>query len=64
MNPEGKHLYGARVRLTGVGIRPVTRKTNKRGQVVFKVRPKKKGKLFVAATKVGFQAAYGALKVR
>ena len=49
---------------TGVGIRAVTKKTNKLGQVVFKVRPKKKGKLYVTATKTGFQAAYGTLKVR
>jgi hypothetical protein len=64
MDALGKRLSAAKVRLTGVGIRPLTKKTDKRGQVVFKVKPKKKGKLFVAATKAGFQAAYGALKVR
>jgi hypothetical protein len=64
MDALGKKLSAAKVRLTGLGIRPVSRATNKRGQVVFKVRPKKKGKLFVTATKSGFQPAYGALKVR
>ncbi|HSS82033.1 MAG TPA: hypothetical protein VLK24_12675 [Gaiellaceae bacterium] len=61
---QGKSLSAARVRVTGVGIRAVTKKTDKFGQVVFRVRPKKKGKLFVSATKAGFQAAYGTLKVR
>ena len=64
MDTLGKRLSAAKVRLTGVGVRPVTGKTNRLGQVVFKVRPKKKGKLFVSATKSGFQPAYGTLKVR
>ena len=64
MNAQGQRLSAARVRLTGVGIRPVTKNTNRLGQVVFKVKPRKKGKLFVSATKAGFQAGYGALKVR
>jgi hypothetical protein len=64
MDAQGKRLSAAKVRLTGVGVRPVAKKTDKRGQVVFKVKPKKKGKLFVSATKTGFQAGYGALKVR
>jgi hypothetical protein len=64
MNAQGKRLAGAKVKLTGVGIRAVVRKTNKLGMVTFKVRPKKKGKLLVSATKSGFQAAYGSLKVR
>jgi hypothetical protein len=64
MDALGKRLSAAKVRLTGLGIRPVTRATNRLGQVVFKVTPRKKGKLFVRATKSGFQPAYGALKVR
>ena len=64
MDAQGKRLSAAKVRLTGLGIRAVARKTNRSGQVVFKVKPKKKGKLFVSATKTGFQAAYGTLKVR
>jgi hypothetical protein len=64
MSGVGKRLAGAKVKLTGLGIRPVVKKTNTLGQVTFKVRPKKKGKLLVRATKPGFQAAYGSLKVR
>jgi hypothetical protein len=64
MDAHGKRLSAASVRLTGAGIRPVGRKTDANGLAVFKVKPKKKGKLFVSATKSGFQAAYGTLKVR
>ena len=64
MSGVGKRLAGAKVKLTGLGIRAVVKKTNTLGQVTFKVRPKKKGKLLVSATKPGFQAAYGSLKVR
>ena len=64
LNAQGKRLSGVRVKLTGVGIRAVVRKTNAVGQVSFKVRPKKRGKLLVAATKAGYQPAYGSLKVR
>jgi hypothetical protein len=63
-SPEGKALKGAKVKVAGLGIRAVVRKTNKRGLVVVKVRPKKKGKLLVSATKAGYQAAYGSLRVK
>ena len=53
-----------RVRLTGAGIRAVAKTTNAVGQVTFKVKPRKKGKLAVSATKSGFQPAYGSVKVR
>jgi hypothetical protein len=59
-----RRLAGVRVRLTGAGIKAVAKRTNARGQVSFKVRPKKRGKLLVSATKSGFQPAYGSLKVR
>jgi len=64
MSADGKRLKGAKVRMTGTGIRAVVRKTDARGSITFKVKPKKKGKLLVTATKPGYQAAYGALKVR
>ena len=56
--------YRGKVKLTGLGIRAVVKTTNKLGQATFKVRPKKKGNLLVSATKAGFQAAYGSLRVR
>jgi hypothetical protein len=61
---KNKKLKGVRVRLTGAGIRAVAKKTNAKGQVTFKVKPRKKGKLAVSATKSGFQPAYGSVKVR
>jgi hypothetical protein len=64
LSATGKRLSGARVKLTGVGVRAVVRKTNRLGQVTFKVRPKRKGKLLVSATKSGYQPAYGSLRVR
>jgi hypothetical protein len=64
LNAQGKRLKGVRVKLTGAGIRAVVRKTNAVGKISFKVRPKKRGKLFVTATKAGYQPAYGTLKVR
>jgi len=64
LDGQGKRLKGARVRLTGAGIRAVARATNATGQVSFKVKPRKKGKLAVSATKAGFQPAYGSVKVR
>jgi hypothetical protein len=64
MNAQGKRLAGAKVKLTGLGVRAVVKQTNKLGQVSFKVRPKKKGKLLVSATKAGYQPAYGSMRVR
>jgi hypothetical protein len=64
LDAQGKRLRGVRVKLTGAGIRAVARKTNAVGQVSFKVKPKRKGKLLVAATKAGYQPAYGSVRVR
>jgi hypothetical protein len=61
---RGRRIGGVRVRLTGKGIRASAKRTNARGQVKFKVRPKKRGKLIVSATKVGFQPAYASVRVR
>jgi hypothetical protein len=61
---RGHRLAGVRVRLAGAGVRAVARRTRSTGKVTFKVRPKRRGKLLVSATKSGFQAAYGTLKVR
>jgi hypothetical protein len=61
---RGKRLMGARVRLTGKGIRAVAKRTNARGQATFKVKPRKRGRLIVSATKSGFQPAYASVRVR
>ena len=61
---RGRRLARVRVRLTGAGIRAVAKRTNATGMVKFTVRPRKRGKLLVSATKSGFQPAYGTLRVR
>ncbi len=60
----GSWLSGVLVRVTGPGMRPVAKRTNAVGKVIFKVKPKRRGKLFVRATKSGFQPAYGSVRVR
>jgi hypothetical protein len=61
---RGKRIMGVRVRLTGTVIRAVAKRTNALGKVTFKVRPRKRGKLVVSATKAGFQPAYASVRVR
>ena len=57
-----QRLY--RVRITGAGVRAVAKRTNKMGQVVFTVKPRKRGKLVFSATKAGYQPAYRSMSVR
>jgi hypothetical protein len=61
---RGRPLAGALVRVTGAGLKRLAKRTNVTGQVTFKLRPKKRGKLVFSASKAGFQPAYGSLKVR
>jgi hypothetical protein len=63
LDGQNRRLKGVRVRLTGPGIRAMAKTTNATGQVSFKVKPRKKGKLAVRATRSGFQPAYGSLRV-
>jgi hypothetical protein len=63
LDGQNRRLKGVRVRLTGAGIRAVAKTTNATGQVSFKVKPRKKGKLAVSATRSGFQPAYGSVRV-
>ena len=61
---NGGYLRGVLVRLSGRGMKTVSKRTNAVGKVVFKVKPKRKGKLLVTATKAGYQPAYGTVRVR
>jgi hypothetical protein len=58
----GKRISGARVRVSGAGIKARTRLTNRLGQASFRLRPRKRGRLTFSATKAGF--ANGALSMR
>jgi hypothetical protein len=50
----GRVVRGAKVRGLGSGLRPRWRATNRRGQVVFRFRPKRKGMVLFQATKRGY----------
>ena len=64
LDGRGRPLAGALVRVTGAGLKRFSKRTNVTGQVTFKVRPRKRGKLVFSASKAGFQPAYGSLRVR
>jgi len=50
----GRVIAGAKVRGLGSGLRPRWRATNRRGQVVFRFRPQRKGVVLFQATKRGY----------
>lgn len=50
LDAKGKPLKNAKVRLTGAGVKTGTRKTNKKGIVTIRVKPKKAGNLTATAT--------------
>jgi hypothetical protein len=58
----GRVIPGAKVRGLGSGLRPRWRTTNRRGQVVFRYRPKTKARVLFQATKRGY--LFGATQVR
>ena len=59
----GSWLGGVTVRVTGPKMKRLTKRTNAVGKVVFRVKPKKKGKLVFTVTRAGFQPAYATLRV-
>ena len=60
----GRPVAGAKVRGLGSGVRTRYRATNKRGQVVFKLRPKRRGHVVFQATKAGFLVGAARARVR
>ena len=60
----GRPVAGARVRTLGPGFITKWRRTNRAGRVVFKVKPKRRGIVLVRATKTGFLAGSGRIRVR
>jgi hypothetical protein len=61
---SGKALAGVRIRLTGKGLKARAGRTNAKGKLVFTLKPRRKGKLTVRATKAGYQATYTTVRVR
>ena len=64
LNGQGRPVAGVRVSVRGVGVRAVAKRTNTKGQVVFTLKPRKRGKLVFSATKSGYQPAYRSMQVR
>jgi len=58
-NPSSKPVAGATVRASGAGLKPRAGRTNSKGKVSFRLRPRKKGRLVFSASKAGY--APGAL---
>jgi hypothetical protein len=54
---SGAPLKGATVRVSGAGLRPLGRRTNRAGRVRFTIRPKRKGTITFRATKAGYEPA-------
>ena len=61
---SGKAVARASVRVTGAGMRPKSGRTNGRGKVTLRVRPKKRGRLLFRATKQGFAAGSLSMRIR
>jgi hypothetical protein len=60
----GRPVPGARVRAFGSGLRMKWRRTNRAGRVVFRLRPTRRGILYVQATKAGYLVASARARVR
>jgi hypothetical protein len=60
----GRVVAGAKVRGLGSGLKPRWRATNRRGQVVFRFRPKRKGVVYFQATKRGYLVGTARVRVR
>ena len=54
---QGSLISNASVKVSGAGITAKTQKTGAHGTTVFKLKPTKKGKITVTATKSGAQTA-------
>ncbi|MBD0349487.1 MAG: hypothetical protein ICV59_10075, partial [Thermoleophilia bacterium] len=54
ISSRGKPVPGAAVRVTGARLRPQARRTNRAGKVVFRVKPRMRGKLLFRAVKTRY----------
>jgi hypothetical protein len=63
-NAAGNWIKGAKVRVTGAGVKAQTRSTTLFGVARFTIRPTKRGRVLFTAKKPGFQSAGITLRVR
>ncbi len=61
---SGRRLAKVLIRISGKGIKTRSARTNAQGRVSFKLKPKKRGKLLVTASRPGYQTAYGSVTVK
>jgi hypothetical protein len=57
-------IPGVNIRVWGAGLSPRVKKTNSMGRVEFKLTPRRKGTMYVRATKAGYRTASTTLPVR
>ena len=63
-DPANKPVARALVRVSGAGVKARRARTNSKGKVSFRVRPRKKGRLLFSATKAGYAAGALSMRVR
>ena len=63
-NPTNRPVGGATVKVSGAGIRAKRGRTNGKGKVTFRLRPRKKGRLLYSATKAGYAAGTLSMRIR
>jgi len=63
-NPSNRPVAGATVKVSGAGVRAKRARTNGKGKVTFRLRPRKKGRLLYSATKAGYAAGTLSIRVR
>jgi len=63
-NASGNWMRGAKVRVTGAGVKARPQSTNALGYVRFTLRPTRRGRVLFTARKSGFQSAGITLRVR
>jgi hypothetical protein len=63
MDARGRIVSKAKVRVTGAGLRPLAKRTTKRGTAVFKLQPRRKGSISFQASKGGYRTGQAVLAV-
>ena len=61
---RGFRLAKVLVRISGKGIKTRSARTDAKGRVRFRLKPTKRGKLLVTASRSGYQTAYGSVRVK
>ena len=63
-NSRGVRLSRIRITVKGAGVKAKPHRTNRRGQTVFRIRPRKKGSLRFRAAARGYVTTGARLRVK